>query len=395
MKSRHRNFGLRSAGLAAITAIITGCAGTPERPALEPVVASPVLPPVAIYPKPDTGELASLCAEYSASSQLKGCMRQPFMATDLARWIGGTGVFEDVQPRNRNLDYQLYVSHLLLYEETTGSLANALLTGVTLTAVPLPCEMTLHAEIDLVWRGTLLRTDRYELPWQRANCATVSQRVQEAQRQALFSDLMARYLEDVIAEASFTAQVVHAALGSSNYVDDLEAPIDVGDWYLTEQYLYHDPLLGVQLRYRHVELLLDWVDVYVYPIRSTSLADTNTLMEAESLAVRAEISHMAELGLIRSVRHGENRPVDLRAGDEQGQGLYFSTTWMDEHGIAYESWSWLFRSGDKWIKLRFTAEEPGGDPGIKDFAHGLLAVIQVPPESAWMAELRRRAGERE
>lgn len=376
-------------------ALAGGCAGTPEREAPQKLVAEPLLPAVAIFPKPATGELAELCLAHANSSQLHGCSREPFEHLDLARWIDETGVFEAVLPRGRTPGYQLYIAHLLLFEETVGGLANAILTGATLAAVPLPCEMMLHAEIDLVWNGTRLRSDRYELPWNRSNCATPSRQRQEQQRQALFTTLMEKYLADVLATDAFAPHVLHAAIGSSDYLTDLVAPEEIGDWYLAQRDLYHEPLLGINLRYRHAEQLLDWVDVYVYPIRSPNLDDTPALMQAEMAAVRAEIDRLASVGLVSDVIHEDDRPVRSGPAEDAAEGLAFHTRWLDEHDVIHDSRTWLFRSGDKWIKLRYTVEESGKELPLRDFIATLVANIRVPPESAWMAELRRRVADNE
>jgi len=386
---------MRIPPLLLAAALATGCAGSPNREAPGQLFAEPILPSVAVFPKPVTGELAELCVTYATSAQLRGCTREPFTLPELARWVGATGVFEAVHPRGRAPGYQLYIAHLLLYEETAGNLANAILSGATLTAVPLPCDMMLHAEIDLIWRGTRLRSDRYEIPWNRSNCATLSKQRQEMQREALISDLLQSYVDDVLATDAFAPHVLHAAIGSSNYLDDLAAPLEIGDWYLESRHLYHDPLLGMNLRYRHFDKLLDWMDVYVYPIRSSDLEDTAALMLAESLIVREEINDLAELGLIRNVIHEDNRAVQPAPEGYPDGGLEFRTHWLDEYDVAHESRTWLFRSDDKWIKLRFTTEDADGELLLRDFVAQLVTDIRVPGESAWMANLRRRVADNE
>ena len=200
-----------------------------------------------------------------------------------------------------------------------------------------------------------------------------------------------KYLCILFVLTVISACATQRPISTSNYESDFVYPEEIYPFKFLEKKVFEDPLGGVMLRYVDVKNTSDYITIYVYPIRAISWDDTDTTLKSEMDKVLAEVDYIVKVGQYKSRGNEVNSKFEFENNSIQYYGFKSKFTFTDKADVKYDSFAYLFISKDKFVKLRtsFNSEYSpnwSGDNIVKT----LLPKIDVPQESEYMREMRKR-----
>lgn len=293
----------------------------------------------------------------------------PLDRAAIAQALTETGAFAAVSVGPVDSGYQLSVDGELIHDSHCG------LVGASIGA-------------RLLWRGQYLDSFSYRLPVQ-APGGGHKRRERESPSPGLSSTLASRLVRDFQARRAFTAQTLHAALQASDYFSALRLPETIDVWQRQAVQIFRDPLLGAHARYRRADRNAGHVDVFVYPIRSRSWDSPGPLLAAELQSAGEDLVRLQDRGLLRALRIGPVvEPPRSSAMDPPSRQI--SGEFADPGYQPFDLHGYVLIREDKFVKVLATiARHEAASTDIAGFVSVLAGTIDVPPESRFMARVRR------
>jgi len=278
--------------------------------------------------------------------------------------------------------YAVAVSIAMYDSETAGEIATAALSGATMLLVPLTTNALMKVEAVVMWHGEVLQRLKYELPFSlKGTWSTVEDDVDSGLAESIASHIV----RDLQQSDTFSPSTLRAAISSSDYDADLNAPVEVGNFHKLGMTVLGDPFLGAGLRYQHAEYEDGHVDVFVYPINDWQF-ELPEHLETATEATRKDQQLVAQEGHIQNLVLDS---VQKLTWPDQQQARSYSASY-NAGGGQYKSETVLFTRGDKFVKIRatFSAYSPAVSD-VAEFAQVLARTLVVPEESLFMARVRK------
>lgn len=380
---------MKNLKLLVCLAVLAGCSSAGQMPPMaqfDTDVDQPY-PPLTLYTKEPSSDFHARCADYEAQT-FKQCIIKRAQLGRLREALRQPGLFEQLGVgRDENHDYTASIA-MALYDATEASEgASAFFAGLTLFLVPFKGQQVVEAEIDLRWRGQLLKQYSLQLP------ITYSVSLFDGGSPAKHDQMIAEYLaaafiREYQLDGVHTGEFLLDRLGASDYAADLAHPEQALDYHYEGRHVYPDPFLGVQLRYQHT-LFGDSVDVYVYPVKGAKWSDTGKALAAEMDLLQREYSLLGKRGLYASLElpeQAEAAPAPAGAGVAEGLRLDFTFTGPNDAKML--SQVRLFLKKDKLVKFRKTGPALDIKHDLDEFVAALLPLLDPPDESLFMEEMR-------
>lgn len=192
---------------------------------------------------------------------------------------------------------------------------------------------------------------------------------------------MQLWQENVIEQKAFSASYLHTVLGVSNYEADLVLPQQVGSFELIKQHLNSDPFSGVLSRYTHTDFDLAVLDIYVYPLTTTSNIESQLISELTN--------EQNDIKLLSAAFGKDALDISaIRKSNDLSQSLgvasyYFEATLTTDTEPLFVT-QYAFVKEDKIIKFSANMPLRIAKPVVLEAA----SQIEVPQMSAFMAEVR-------
>ncbi|GAA0549148.1 hypothetical protein GCM10009098_15970 [Rheinheimera aquimaris] len=342
--------------------------------------AGTVYPPVSFFITRPTAELNQQCLQFADDSVMQHCQINQFDASLYWQQLYGSGLFERVMFAGEGTDYQVLVSTANMSRETAADITKAAVAGATLMLLPVTNEFSVKAEVTVLWRDLVLKRFSYDVPFSHTMSLFHKP---DGGAQHFAQTLMSYFLRDIEQQQVFSGAFLLSALQDSDYLQQLKAPAQLGDFQLAGQHIYNDPLAGTQLRYINQNFIDDYIDVFVYPIRRTDWQEPSLVMHDELENVRKELQlFYQQQNKIMKLQEAKTISWQHESGDFHGS--YFELTIEDIESLP--SSTYLFIAEDKFIKLRCTF----GADHAESLVKALIPKIIVPDESLFMATLRQR-----
>jgi len=354
--------------------IVAGCTTTKQLPIADfNSNTDTKLPIITLFHQRPTDTFLQECAKFEQMSVLHHCEINQLDLSKLQTEIKAANSFEDVILANNDVDYQLTI--------TTGT-------------YQLEEDADIKVNTALYWNGFRLKNFNYAIPVQLRVSAPPTNQDTE---QNIAKSIASHILRDLQAEDLFSAQYLANKLDSTDYATSVKFPDQAGKYLLQGEHVYTHPLSGIQARYWQPEQIEDYIDVFVYPVRSPYWNNShNDILSKEIDIARKEVDAvLAELEFTditftstsNSLLHIHHQPIEVYFFEHEYTDLIINT---------YISNTYLTIVGDKFIKVRHTALKDAASKAQADeFIQTLLSDIQVPGESLFMAKLRQQWRDKE
>lgn len=169
------------------------------------------------------------------------------------------------------------------------------------------------------------------------------------------------------------------------------APAETDSFVLINSKQFDQPELGAGYNYVDRKYPDDKISLYIYPIAKFDWTDIDSTLEEEMARVIAEINYAVNAGIYDSAKVEGDAvyPVEIKGIQYQGRRAELK---IEKGEQTLSSFAYIFIDEDKFIKFRisFNAQLSPGWTGDEAVAE-LLPEIKVPPESAYMNQLRAKA----
>ncbi|WP_341937621.1 hypothetical protein [Marinimicrobium sp. C2-29] len=350
--------------------------------------AEPDLPAISIFYSELSDELREDCKAHKDQSVWNSCEENQYDINAFANALNDSGRFEGVSYGQVQADYQVLVSSARKVQEDAKGLANAIVSGASLTLIPLHFDMTLSAEFVVLWRGEVV--DQFSHEFSATQSASIIKKV-EPIPEFVARLLAERLMQDIDQHNPFTPERLAEALKSSDY-SQLDVPEELANYRQIDQYRYRDPFMGNMISFNHNQFAFDRIDVFVYPIRSTDWSDSRQVIESEMENIRAEIQHMEKEGYIKDIELNASRASPWDSGQEEPMVGFMDGHYSNSQSERVYTATYTFVKEDKFVKVRasFPITDEGSDmQAPDDFVQALLASVSVPEESLFMARVRK------
>lgn len=171
---------------------------------------------------------------------------------------------------------------------------------------------------------------------------------------------------------------------------EIVAPELTENFRLVGRQQYPDPLYGVGFQYENRIYPSDVVTVYVYPINRVEWSDQDPVLTQESERVLAEVDYAVEQGHYASRSESVLSDFEFQSDEKTWRGKKSSFSLQTLQQVEFFSNTYLFILEDKYVKFRTSFDSRttvpwNGDATVQE----LLPLIQVPPESDYMKQLRQ------
>ena len=168
-------------------------------------------------------------------------------------------------------------------------------------------------------------------------------------------------------------------------ISELGYPSETTNLVLVRDSVYENPLLGIGLSYRDKINATDLITVYVYPIQQKDWSEQQPLLLGETARVIAEVDYLIEQGRYQSRTEPELSEFTMQHDERIYRGVKSAFQLTLANGDRFDSESFVFIEGDKFIKFRTSFNKDytpdwSGDPVVEE----LLPELVVPPESDYM-----------
>lgn len=341
------------------------------------------LPALTVFMQHPGDEFRAACEQFDAESVLHHCSLNSLKLETLHAFLADSGVFEGVAYADRDTDFQLLVSSAIYHYESASNLGSAAIAGATMMLAPMVMSTTIKAEIGLHWRGALLESFSYELPFElRHSLLSLDQDADGDLAKSVGSHLV----RDLQLGDYFTPSRIAQTLQATNYLEMLAPPQSLGAFEQDVFFVAYHPFVGAQVRYVEPHALLSYFDVFVYPVRAWRWDEHEDVLAAELQTVQRDIELAAEEAGSSELRFGELQWHDIPG---YGAGAYLGAGYVDSIQTQINTNTLITVVGDKFVKLRhsYLASMPARDlaPLLEEFLLG----VDVLGESVFMAKVRK------
>jgi hypothetical protein len=194
--------------------------------------------------------------------------------------------------------------------------------------------------------------------------------------------LVTQWVENALQKELFSAEFLYQFLGASNYTTELKVPKKIGDFALSRQHLFNDPLKGMLSRYIHKDFELAVFDVYVYPLKNNDSVITQSQNELlrEQQDIRAISKALGEEALTMSDVYEVNNLVGL-----QDIRIFAFEAQLQTDSEPLFATQYAYVKNDKVVKFSVNVPARITDSLIVD----AINAIVVPPESSMMKQVRQ------
>lgn len=383
--TRWPGIALRIAGLVLT---LSGCATTNQL-TLANFVADPddKLPAITVFFKRPSEDFRRQCQLFDQQSLLHHCTINSIDLALLQQQFQQTGAFEDVSFADDEVDYRVLVTTGLYNLEGGDDLGSALVAGATLLMAPMITSMNIKVEASVSWFGQELERFHYDIPFeQRVSLFSTQQDTAGDMARSVVSHIV----HDLQAEAVFTPRFLADRLQSSHYDIDRQFPQASGDYALYAGHIYTHPFQGVQVRYLHTLNTGDYIDVFIYPIRSVlDDHDADTLLRRESTNIHQDIEQAVAGQNFSDLSFTEDKSLLWNIGNHPTDIIRFQHEYTDAVINTFTSTTYIAMVEDKFVTLRHTTLKGTlSDQQTDSLSQSLLEAISVPPESLFMSRVR-------
>ncbi len=367
-----------------------GCSVTNEVPLAEyKTDFSQKLPPITVFYLKPPEDFRQECVGFDNQSFLHHCKLNTLHLNKFAQEVRRAEIFDKVLYTDSQTEYRILISTALYNFEEAEELGGIAVASATLFLAPATITQSVKVEAGLYWNHQLLKKMSYDLPMEfRASLLNPGQDSDEDIAKSVASHV----IRDIQSEELYSPQYLASLLGSSNYSTDFDVPDEINDYILDGQFLYNNPLLGVQVRFVDESVSGDYMDIFIYPIRAGYWDDEMGILNKEAVRAKKDIELLNKKNNLATRHIGENESRVWTFGNKKVSGLMFTSKYDDEVlSNEYSSQTYLAVINDKFIKVRHSSLKEWVEPTtVERFVEQLMSDIVVPEESIFMARQRKR-----
>jgi hypothetical protein len=372
-----------------LSLIVVGCATTNQVPVAEYAKETEAtLPPITVFRQHPSDEFRERCETFDRDSVLQHCTLNKLDLGKFASELSATGAFEEVLYANREVPYQIRVSTAYYNTEGGDDLASAAFSGATMLLVPLIISADISVDASLYWHEFKLKELQYELPVEfRVSLLSMDQ---DGDRDVAKS-IASYILRDLQTEDLLSAQYLATTLNSSDYFQGLSTPEQAGKYFKQQTIVYNNPLYGAYVSYGRDTLETDYIEVFVYPVRSGHWSDETSTLQKEMENIRKDLDLFNKENSLQSLHVSDNEFVDLPHPNAPVTAIVFSNEVQDTLSNEYVSHNYLMIMQDKFLRIRHTSlRDAAPSEQVQNAVRQLVQESRVPPESLFLAKLRKQ-----
>lgn len=373
-----------------LAVVAQGCATT-NQVSLAHFVSNPdeKLPVVTVFLKTPTDQFSEDCQAFDSRSRQHHCHTNTLDLMKLRSHLQHAGVFEDVIFADDEVSYRLLLTTGIYNNDSGRKFGNALLSGATLTMLPLIDTQQIKVEASVYWYGFELQNYQYDIPFEtRASLFSK----QQDNADDIARSISSYIIRDLQESPVFTPQFLASKLESTRYDFGHMVPDQIGDYQHYTDYTFTHPFQGVQVRYLHTSRPADFVDVFIYPVRSPSWhEDKQALLKKEADDTRRDIEQAIENDEFTDLAFSDIQAQDWQLGARSERVISYEYEFTDLVINTFSSRTYLAIVEDKFIQLRHTALKGSVPEGeVEAVGRELLGKLVIPPESLFMARVRKQ-----
>lgn len=324
--------------------------------------------PINVYSTYLSDGTARQCQQHLPDQQR--CKDDAIRSTAFFTALTELDVFSEISPSASLYDYELLIANQMA-EVDESSWFRRLIKQIFPTNISSSKRYYLYTEITLQWRG--IELDSFI-------AATQSQTLPSAEEEA--GNIIHKWWQHARNSALFDAAYLFNKVGASNYPKDLQLPEILGDFYLSDRQLHHDPFKGAIARYLHPEYDDAIVDIVVYPILQPLQQPVASLLIDELTKAQNDAQTVAQA---RGLALNVDAPIQPFTGPNNATGYYFALHATHPEKETLFATVYLFQQQDKYIKVSTTFPPRVGD----QIATQAINAISVPKESTLMKQIRQ------
>ncbi len=380
------NYKALVASLGAV--FLAGCATTNEFVVVDyNTILEEKLPPISVYYQNPTDELNQFCDAYDSQSVLHDCATNIIDLENFYNEFNQSNLFERVYYAEQDVDFKVLISTANYSHSSGVDIGKAALAGATLLLAPITSDQDIKIDVAVTWKDHLIHRFQSDIPFTtNANLFTADQKPEADMAQSISSYLMKDFQENSV----FTPEFLSKEIQSSNYALELNLPEFMGEYELSENKIFHNPLNGVINRYTHEEFQFDYVDIFVYPVRHWQLDNHQALMDREIDIIKKEIDLLLKESDSSNALYSEPEFYSIDVSGKELSLAFLSGNYFSKDNQSYQTVIYLYRVKDKFVKFRSTFEAGVNlNDKIKDFVDSIAREITVPEESLFMAQIRQ------
>jgi hypothetical protein len=311
---------------------------------------------IPIYAAHVTETLSTYCQSKSVSS----CKLNALSQVELLSSLFTTDNTSQITKTLERSEYELLIGSAIVETNKDSSLSQKLVF-----------------EISSQWRGITI--DDVELSVDIAG-------TENAGITTASNTLMAQWIESALSKGIFDAEYLHQFLGASDYKNELKVPKQIGDFALSRQHLFSDPMKGMLSRYIHKDFELAVFDVYVYPLKTNGSLESQT--QKELLHEQNDIQMMS-----RALGEGALTMTDIyEIGDIEGvediRVFAFEASLQTKSEPLFAT-QYAYVKNDKVVKFSINVPARITDKLIGQAINSIV----VPKESSLMKQVRHVEGQ--
>ncbi len=368
-----------------LAAMLLGCSGQATAP--EEAAEREALPRISVSFSYTDPLLLKDCLGYGEDEALRRCSLNMLDLRHYWESLREIERFKDVAYDDDSLDYEVAISTAFYTDENLADIALSYLSGMTFTLYPITTKHQVKATIVLRWRDREVARYQYTRPLERQ----VRLYYPGDGGQEFVDELMTAFLNDAERDGIFSTPYLYKVLGASDYQRQLLGAEAIEGFRLDTRELASNPYRGLQLRYRAEGDEDGQFEVMVYPVPRTEWEDLDATLLEEELRIRHSQANTVLSEVLGSINYADS--VFLLFEGELSlpvKGLLFRgeispplapRLWRDTYVLLRE---------DKFIQIRATCPDQACLARGREFARALALGLEVPGESAFMADLRRR-----
>lgn len=309
---------------------------------------------INIYAAHLTDELTSKCD----SSSFSNCQLNALDQASLVDILIHSDIDGEISHAIENTEYELLIGSAIINERATSEA---------------DVETQLVLEISTQWRGISLDDSQLAITLNRTQGALSASDGAKL--------LMTQWVEGAVTRSLFSAPFLYQFLGASDYQNDLQVPDKIGDFALSRQHLFNDPMKGMLSRYIHQEFDLAVFDVYVYPLKTSAPAELQS--QSELLAEQEDIRLISEALGDDALTMSDIYELDPIEGISDTRVFGFQASLKTNSDPLFAT-QYLYVKNDKVVKFSINVPARITDALIAN----AIANIVVPGESVLMKQVR-------
>ncbi len=299
-----------------------------------------------------------------------------------------SGFFADVRLTDKSVDYAIAVTKARFISSDTADLAKAALAGATLFVLPISSTHEVLVEVVILWREVPINKLSYAFPIE----TTMS--LLSAPEQGsieLAGNLAAKIIEDAKGSGVFTGPYLADALQATNYSREFTTPESVDVYRRVVDTQQAGPMEGAWLSYIRPEFSFDEYAINIYPARSVDWDDSGQYLTGELAAVRAQVEAGIKDGAWTSAVFAQESTINISTSAGVYSGLSQSVALVNDFDESMVGRTYVFLVEDKVLRFINVVPSQYAQPSAEAFLIGFFESAKFPPESVFMAELRKQS----